>query len=181
MAQNRYVAGIDLGTSNCCVGIIRDGRVSIVKDVAGSRVTPSIIAFTKNGMIYGEAAKPSRSRGDPNTIYEVKRIIGKKFSSPEVQDEIKNWNFKVVQAANDRPRIPITINGVTKYYCPEAISAKLISYLVDLAKKSTGGIINEIVITCPAYFSEQQRRATRDAGEIAGYEVISVLNEPAAH
>lgn len=180
MARNRYVAGIDLGTSNSCVGVIRDDRVFIVQDVAGSRVTPSVVAFTKNGMAFGEAAKRFRRSGDPNVIYEVKRIIGQKYSAPAVQDEITNWTFKVVPTIDDNPRIPITLDKVTKYYCPEAISAKLISYLVDMAKQATGGIINEIVITCPAYFTEKQRRATRDAGEIAGYEVLTVLNEPAA-
>ena len=174
------MAGIDLGTSNSCIGVIRDDRVCIVQDTAGSRVTPSVVAFTRNGMRYGEAAKRYRRSGDPNVVYEVKRIIGKKYSSSEVQDEIHNWNFKVIPTVDDNPRIPITIDDVTKYYCPEAISAKLISYLVEMAKKATDGIINEIVITCPAYFSEKQRRATRDAGEIAGYEVVTVLNEPAA-
>lgn len=180
MSNEVYIAGIDLGTTNSCIGCIKDGRVEIVCNEFGSRMNPSMVAFTSNGTFYGNGAKHFLLRGNQNTIYGIKRIIGQNFSSPAVQDEIPNLNYRIVQGPNDNPRIFVKVGDEESCYPPEVISAMVIRYLVDMASKRVEHAISKIVITCPAYFNEKQRRATRDAGEIAGYEVLAVLNEPAA-
>ena len=169
-----------MGTTNSCIGCIKDGRVEIVCNEFGSRMNPSMVAFTSNGTFYGNGAKHFLLRGNQNTIYGIKRIIGQNFSSPAVQDEIPNLNYRIVQGPNDNPRIFVKVGDEESCYPPEVISAMVIRYLVDMASKRVEHAISKIVITCPAYFNEKQRRATRDAGEIAGYEVLAVLNEPAA-
>jgi molecular chaperone DnaK len=167
--------GIDLGTTNSVVAVMEGGKPNVIINSEGSRLTPSVVAFTKTGeRLTGQIAKRQAVLNAENTIYSAKRFIGRRYS--EVQSEIKNVPYKVVAGPNDAVRFAIT----GKQYAPEEISALILRKLADEAAKYLGEKTNDAVITVPAYFNDAQRQATKDAGKIAGLNVLRIINEPTA-
>jgi molecular chaperone DnaK len=167
--------GIDLGTTNSVVAVMEGGKPSVIINSEGSRVTPSVIAFTKTGeRLVGQIAKRQSVLNSENTIYSAKRFIGRRY--PEVQSEIQNVPYKVVAGQNDAVRLEIA----GKQYAPEEISALVLRKLADDAAKYLGEKVTDAVITVPAYFNDAQRQATKDAGKIAGLNVLRIINEPTA-
>src|ERR1700720_554827 len=167
--------GIDLGTTNSVVAVMEGGKPTVVINSEGSRLTPSVVAFTKSGeRLVGQIAKRQAVLNPENTIYSAKRFIGRRFS--EVQDEIKNVPYKVVAGPNDAVRFLI----MGKQYTPEEISALVLRKLAEDAAKYLGEKVSDAVISVPAYFNDAQRQATKDAGKIAGLEVLRIINEPTA-
>ena len=167
--------GIDLGTTNSVVAVMEGGKPTVIINSDGSRLTPSVVAFTKAGeRLVGQIAKRQAVLNPENTIYSAKRFIGRRY--PEVQSEIKNVPYKVVAGPNDAVRFEI----MGKQYAPEEISALVLRKLADDAAKYLGEKVNDAVITVPAYFNDAQRQATKDAGKIAGLNVLRIINEPTA-
>jgi molecular chaperone DnaK len=167
--------GIDLGTTNSVVAVMEGGKPTVIINSDGNRLTPSVVAFTKTGeRLVGQIAKRQAVLNPENTIYSAKRFIGRRYS--EVQSEIKNVTYKVVPGPNDAVRFEI----VGKQYAPEEISALVLRKLADDATKYLGEKVNDAVITVPAYFNDAQRQATKDAGKIAGLNVLRIINEPTA-
>src|SRR5256714_6903445 len=167
--------GIDLGTTNSVVAVMEGGKPTVIVNTEGSRLTPSVVAFTKTGeRLVGQLAKRQSVLNAENTIYSAKRFIGRRY--PEVQSEIKNVPYKVVAGPNDAVRFEI----MGKQYAPEEISALVLRKLADDAAKYLGEKVNDAVITVPAYFNDAQRQATKDAGKIAGLNVLRIINEPTA-
>jgi molecular chaperone DnaK len=167
--------GIDLGTTNSVVAVMEGGKPTVIPNAEGSRLTPSVVAFTRTGeRLVGQLAKRQAVLNPENTIYSAKRFIGRRYS--EVQEELKNVPFKVVAGSNDAVRFDI----MGKLYAPEEISAQVLRKLADDATKYLGEKVNDAVITVPAYFNDAQRQATKDAGKIAGLNVLRIINEPTA-
>jgi molecular chaperone DnaK len=167
--------GIDLGTTNSVVAVMEGGKPTVIVNAEGNRLTPSVVAFTRTGeRLVGQLAKRQAVLNAENTIYSAKRFIGRRY--PEVQEEIKNVPFKVVAGPNDAVRFDI----MGKLYAPEEISAQVLRKLADDATKYLGEKVTEAVITVPAYFNDAQRQATKDAGKIAGLNVLRIINEPTA-
>src|SRR5438093_7722298 len=167
--------GIDLGTTNSVVAVMEGGKPTVIVNAEGSRLTPSVVAFTRTGeRLVGQLAKRQAALNPENTIYSAKRFIGRRYS--EVQEEIKNVPFKIVAGPNDAVRFDI----MGKLYAPEEISALVLRKLADDAGKFLGERVTEAVITVPAYFNDAQRQATKDAGRIAGLNVLRIINEPTA-
>ena len=173
--------GIDLGTTYSCMAIWKNGKPEVIPNQeTGNRTTPSIVAFTKKDRIVGEAAKNQAVRNYENTIYDAKRLIGRDFNDPEVQNDIKLWPFKVIKGDNNRPVIEVEYKGKIEKYYPQQISAMILGHVKKYSEDFVGKKINKAVITVPAYFNEAQKKATKEAGEIAGLKVIRILNEPTA-
>ena len=171
--------GIDLGTTFSCIGVYRNASVEIIPNEKGDRTTPSIVSFLDNEIYVGEQTEYKRIKDPKNKVYAVKRIIGRNFNDAEVQEDIKNFSYKVISDFNGRPLIEVNSNGIKKY-SPEQISAKILNKLKESAESFLGQKIKKVVITVPAYFTERQKQATKNAGEIAGLEVIKIINEPTA-
>ncbi len=173
------VLGIDLGTTNSCMSVMEGGEPSVLENSEGKRTTPSVVAFSKNGeRLVGEAAKRQAVTNPRNTIYSVKRFMGRKYD--EVKDELKHIPYKVVRAQNGDVAIEVEIQGEKKTFTPPEISAMILSKLKSDAEMRLGETITQAVITVPAYFNDSQRQATKDAGRIAGLEVLRIINEPTA-
>jgi molecular chaperone DnaK len=173
------VLGIDLGTTNSCMAVIEGGEPNVLENSEGKRTTPSVVAFTKSGeRLVGEAAKRQAVTNSRNTIYSIKRFMGRKFD--EVQEEIKRVPYKVVRAANGDAAVEVEVNGKPKQFSPPEISAMILAKLKADAEMRLGEKITQAVITTPAYFNDSQRQATKDAGRIAGLEVLRIINEPTA-
>lgn len=173
------ILGIDLGTTNSCMAVMEAGEARVIENNEGARTTPSIVAFTKSGeRVVGQAAKRQAITNPENTIFSVKRFMGRKFS--EVKNELHRVPYKVVEAPNGDAHIQITINGESKTYSPPEISAMILSKLKADAESKLGETISQAIITVPAYFNDSQRNATKDAGKIAGLEVLRIINEPTA-
>jgi len=173
------IIGIDLGTTNSCVAVMEGGEPVVVPNSEGARTTPSVVAFTKGGeRLVGQAAKRQAVTNPKNTVFSAKRLIGRKFS--EVQEEIKRLPYKVVQGKNGDAVIEVEANGKTERYAPEQIAAMVLGKLKADAEAYLGEKIAKAVITVPAYFNDAQRQATKDAGTIAGLEVVRIINEPTA-
>ncbi len=173
------ILGIDLGTTNSCMAIMEGGEPVVVPNSEGARTTPSIVAFTKNGeRLVGQAAKRQAVTNPKNTIFSAKRLIGRKFS--EVREEIKSFPFAVVEGKNGDAAIQAEVNGKTETFAPEQISAMVLAKLKADAEAYLGEKITQAVITVPAYFNDAQRQATKDAGTIAGLDVLRIINEPTA-
>lgn len=173
------VIGIDLGTTNSCMAVIEGGEPSVLENSEGKRTTPSVVAFTKTGdRLVGDAAKRQAVTNSRNTIYSIKRFMGRKFD--EVQEEIKRVPYKVVRAANGDAAVEVEVDGKPKQFSPPEISAMILSKLKADAETRLGEKITQAVITTPAYFNDSQRQATKDAGRIAGLEVLRIINEPTA-
>ena len=173
------VLGIDLGTTNSCMAVIEGGEPSVLENSEGKRTTPSVVAFTKSGeRLVGEPAKRQAVTNSRNTIYSIKRFMGRKFD--EVQEEIKRVPYKVVRASNGDAAVEVEVNGRAKQFSPPEISAMILAKLKTDAETRLGETITQAVITTPAYFNDSQRQATKDAGRIAGLEVLRIINEPTA-
>eukprot|EP01098_Paradermamoeba_levis_P009027 TRINITY_DN3737_c0_g1_i1.p1 TRINITY_DN3737_c0_g1~~TRINITY_DN3737_c0_g1_i1.p1 ORF type:complete len:388 (-),score=170.36 TRINITY_DN3737_c0_g1_i1:5-1126(-) len=174
------VVGIDLGTTYSCVGIYRNGKVEIIPNDQGNRITPSWVAFTETERLIGDAAKNQAALNPKNTIYNIKRIIGRTWEDPELQKDIKLFPFRVVNKGN-RPYVSVEIkSGETKEFAPEEISAMVLQKMKEISEAYLNKEVTHAVITCPAYFNDAQRAATKNAGTIAGLKVLRVINEPTA-
>jgi molecular chaperone DnaK len=173
------VLGIDLGTTNSCMAVMEGGEPVVLENSEGRRVTPSVVAFSKTGdRLVGDAAKRQAITNPRNTIYSIKRFMGRKYD--EVQEEIKRIPYKVVKASNGDAWVEVDVEGKTKQFSPPEISAMILSKLKADAETRLGEKITQAVITVPAYFNDAQRQATKDAGKIAGLEVLRIINEPTA-
>jgi endoplasmic reticulum chaperone BiP len=174
------VIGIDLGTTYSCVGIFKNGRVEIIPNELGNRITPSVVAFTDEERLVGEAAKNQASNNAKRTIYVVKRLIGRKFEDKEVQRDAKWLPYDVVSKAG-KPYVSVEMPGVgQKQLSPEEVSAMILVKMKEVAENYLGQEVKYAVVTVPAYFNDAQRQATKDAGVIAGLEVLRIINEPSA-
>jgi heat shock protein 1/8 len=174
--------GLDVGTTMSCVGIWQNDRVEIISNEQGNRITPSYVAFssTDSERLIGDAAKNQMMLDPCNTVFDAKRLIGRKYSEKTVQDDMKHWPFKVIQGSNDKPLIQVTWKNEVKTFSAEEISAMVITKLKQIAEDYLGEPVKQAVITVPAYFNDAQRQATKDAGTIAGLEVLRIINEPTA-
>jgi molecular chaperone DnaK len=173
------ILGIDLGTTNSCMAVMEGGEPVVIPNAEGGRTTPSVVAFTKTGeRVVGQAAKRQAVTNPTNTVFSSKRLIGRKFN--EVKDEAKNMPFKVVEGKNGDAYIEIKVGDKTEQYAPQQIAAFVLGKLKADAEAYLGEKITQAVITVPAYFNDSQRQATKDAGKIAGLEVLRIINEPTA-
>lgn len=172
--------GIDLGTTYSCVGVYKNGSVEILTNEIGERTTPSYVGFNDEERLVGMSAKKAGSRNPKNTVFDAKRLIGRKFNDPVVQKDMEHWPFKVIEGQQGRPVISVTFKGEQKEFFAEEISAMVLQKMKQTAEASLGRKVAKAVITVPAYFNDAQRQATKDAGHIAGLEVLRIINEPTA-
>eukprot|EP00899_Mesostigma_viride_P024025 jgi/Mesvir1/4807/Mv11101-RA.1 len=174
------VIGIDLGTTYSCVGVYKNGRVEIIANDQGNRITPSWVAFTDTERLLGEAAKNQASVNPTRTVFDVKRLIGRNFDDAEVQRDKKLVPYKIINKGG-KPYIEVQVQGgETKTFSPEEISAMILNKMQDTAEAFLGRSVKNAVVTVPAYFNDAQRQATKDAGTIAGLNVVRIINEPTA-
>ncbi|CAK0784735.1 Luminal-binding protein 3 [Coccomyxa viridis] len=173
------VIGIDLGTTYSCVGVYKNGRVEIIANDQGNRITPSYVAFTDSERLIGDAAKNQATTNPERTVYDVKRLIGRNFKDKEVQRDAKMVSYKVVDKSA-KPYVEVDVAGEKKTFSPEEISAMILTKMKDTAEAFLGQTIKNAVVTVPAYFNDAQRQATKDAGVIAGLNVARIINEPTA-
>mmetsp|Transcript_9373 Transcript_9373/g.14124 ORF Transcript_9373/g.14124 Transcript_9373/m.14124 type:complete len:600 (+) Transcript_9373:36-1835(+) len=178
-AQSQAI-GIDLGTTNSCVGIMRFDRVEIIANEMGNRTTPSMVSFSDNERFIGEAAVSLQISNLKSTIFDAKRLIGKKIDDAFVKTDSKQWPFEVVGGDGGRAMIELSLNGKTKRFFPEEISAMVLSKMKSIAETFIGSEVKNAVITVPAYFNNSQRQSTIDAGKISGLNVLRIINEPTA-
>ena len=171
--------GIDLGTTYSCVAVWQNDRVEVIANDQGNRTTPSYVAFTDTERLIGDAAKNQVAMNPHNTVFDAKRLIGRKFEDPEVQADMKHWPFTVV-ARDGKPVIQVEYKGEKKTFTPEEISAMVLTKMREIAEAYLGGTVKDAVITVPAYYNDSQRQATKDAGVIAGLNVLRIINEPTA-
>src|ERR1700747_2024790 len=173
------IIGIDLGTTNSVVAIMEGKEPKVIANEEGGRLTPSVVAFDDKGeVLVGQIARRQAITNPENTIYSIKRFMGRKFE--EVQEEIKRVPYKVVKASNGDAAVEVEIEGKPKQFTPPEISAMILAKLKADAETRLGEKISQAVITVPAYFNDSQRQATKDAGRIAGLEVLRIINEPTA-
>jgi len=171
--------GIDLGTTYSCVGIFRDDRIEIIANDQGNRTTPSFVAFTDTERLIGDAAKNQVAMNPQNTVFDAKRLIGRKYADAEVQADMKHFPFTVLDRAG-KPVVEVEFKGEKKQFTPEEISSMVLIKMRETAEAYLGGTVNNAVVTVPAYFTDSQRQATKDAGLIAGLNVLRIINEPTA-
>jgi len=155
--------GIDLGTTYSCVGVWQSDRVEIIANDQGNRTTPSYVAFTDGERLIGDAAKNQTAMNPVNTVFDAKRLIGRKFSDSKVQQDIKDWSFKVVSGEADKPTIEVDFKGEKKRFEPEEISSMVLLKMKEVAEMYMGTTVKDAVVTVPAYFNDSQRQATKDA------------------
>jgi molecular chaperone HscA len=177
--MSRVAIGIDLGTTYSCVGVFQNGNVEIIANDQGNRTTPSYVCFQAEERLIGDAAKNASNQHPEHTIYEIKRMIGRDFNDPILQRDLKLLTYKIVNEKN-RPKVEINVNDTTKTYSPEEISAMILTKMKTIAESFIGKTVTDCVITTPAYFNDAQRQSTKDAGLIAGMNVLRVINEPTA-
>ena len=172
--------GIDLGTTYSCVGVWQNDRVEIIANDQGNRTTPSYVAFTADERLIGDAAKSQAAANPTNTVFDAKRLIGRKFTDATVKSDMAHWPFKVKSGTAEKPLIEVTSNGETKTFSAEEISAMVLQKMKAVAESYLGEKVTDAVITVPAYFNDSQRQATKDAGLIAGLNILRIINEPTA-
>lgn len=175
-----YAIGIDLGTTTSCVAVFQNDRVEVIANEHGNRTTPSYVAFTDTERLIGDAAKNQISSNPSNTVFDAKRLIGRKFDDSVVKKDMANWPFGVSAGSDNKPRIGVEFKGEKKAYLPEEISAMVLTKMKQTAEAYLGSEVKDAVITVPAYFNDSQRQATKDAGVIAGLNVLRIINEPTA-
>merc|ERR1719427_604303 len=178
MGKNIAV-GIDLGTTYSCVGVFQHGKVEIIANDQGNRTTPSYVGFTDSERLIGDAAKNQVAMNPTNTIFDAKRLIGRKFDDATVQADMKHWPFVVVNEAT-KPKLKVEYKGEDKTFFPEEVSSMILLKMKETAEAYLGVSITNAVITVPAYFNDSQRQATKDAGVISGLNVLRIINEPTA-
>ncbi|KAI8351519.1 hsp71-like protein [Blakeslea trispora] len=171
--------GIDLGTTYSCVGVWQNDRVEIIANDQGNRTTPSYVAFTDNERLVGDAAKNQVAMNPYNTIFDAKRMIGRRFDDAEIQADMKHWPFKVINK-DGKPYLQVEYKGENKVFSPEEISAMVLGKMKETSEAYLGKKVDSAVITVPAYFNDSQRQATKDAGTISGLNVLRIINEPTA-
>jgi L1 cell adhesion molecule like protein len=178
---DEIAAGFDIGTTTSCAAVWLNDRVEIIPDgQTGSRIIPSYVSFSDEEKLVGDAAKNQSTMNPKNTVYDAKRLIGRKFNDAVVQDDIKLWSFNVTGDSNNKPLINVKYKNEDKQFHPEEISAMVIQRLKETTESFLGHPLKKVVITVPAYFNDSQRQATKDAGAIAGLEVLRIINEPTA-
>jgi len=175
----RNAVGIDLGTTYSCVGTFQHGKVEIIANDQGNRTTPSYVAFTDTERLIGDAAKNQVAINPTNTIFDAKRLIGRKFQDSAVQSDMKHWPFEVVNSGG-LPKLKVEYKNEEKTFTPEEVSSMVLVKMKETAEAYLGTEVNEAVITVPAYFNDSQRQATKDAGVISGMKVLRIINEPTA-
>ncbi|XP_070606942.1 heat shock-related 70 kDa protein 2 [Erythrolamprus reginae] len=179
MSAKAPAIGIDLGTTYSCVGVFQHGKVEIIANDQGNRTTPSYVAFTDTERLIGDAAKNQVAMNPNNTIFDAKRLIGRKFDDPTVQSDMKHWPFRVVSEGG-KPKVQVEYKGEVKTFFPEEISSMVLTKMKEIAEAYLGRKVQSAVITVPAYFNDSQRQATKDAGTITGLNVLRIINEPTA-
>ena len=171
--------GIDLGTVNSCVGVWQNGKVEIIANECGNRITPSFVSFTADERLIGDAAKSGIASNPSNTVFDAKRLIGKTFNDAQVQDSLKHLSYKVINKSN-KPTIQVEFRNETKEFSAEEIGSMVLGKMKEIAEAYLGEEVKDAVVTVPAYFNDSQRQATKDAGAIAGLNVLRIINEPTA-
>jgi len=171
--------GIDLGTTYSCVGVFQHGKVEIIANDQGNRTTPSYVAFTDTERLIGDAAKNQVAMNPANTIFDAKRLIGRKYSDTAVQSDMKHWPFKVISVGG-KPKLQVEYKTEEKDFTPEEVSSMVLTKMKETAESYLGHEVKDAVVTVPAYFNDSQRQATKDAGAIAGLNVLRIINEPTA-
>lgn len=179
MSGKTNAIGIDLGTTYSCVGVFQHGKVEIIANDQGNRTTPSYVAFTDTERLIGDAAKNQVAMNPYNTVFDAKRLIGRRFNEPSVTSDMKHWPFKVIRV-DDRPKIQVEHKGDTKTFYPEEVSSMVLTKMKEIAEAYLGKTVTDAVVTVPAYFNDSQRQATKDAGTISGLNVLRIINEPTA-
>jgi|UniRef100_A0A6C0EBU4 L1 cell adhesion molecule like protein len=180
MSKNNDIAiGIDLGTTYSCVAVYQNKNVEIIANELGDRTTPSYVSFTDTERLIGTGAKNLATTNSQNTVYDAKRLIGREFSDPTVQENLKDFSFKVV---NDKNKLKINVDykNENKNFTPEEISAMILTKMKQIAEDYLGQPVKKAVITVPAHFTDKMKTATKDAGMIAGLEILRIINEPTA-
>jgi heat shock protein 1/8 len=180
MAVEGATVGIDLGTTYSCVGVWQNDRVEIIANDQGNRTTPSYVAFNDTERLIGDAAKNQVAMNASNTVFDAKRLIGRKFRDQVVQDDMKHWPFTVLEGAGGKPTIQVSYKGEVKQFAAEEISSMVLMKMKEIAEAFLGREVKNAVITVPAYFNDAQRQATKDAGVISGLNVLRIINEPTA-
>lgn len=171
--------GIDLGTTYSCVGVWQHGKVEIIANDQGNRTTPSYVAFNDTERLIGDAAKNQVAMNPKNTVFDAKRLIGRRFDDQKIQDDMKHWPFTVINDCG-KPKIQVEFKGEMKKFAPEEVSSMVLTKMREIAEIYLGSKVSDAVITVPAYFNDSQRQATKDAGSIAGINVLRIINEPTA-
>ena len=175
-----YSLGIDLGTTYSAVAVWRNNNVEIIANEQGNRTTPSYVAFSDTERLIGDAAKNQVSANPKNTVFDAKRLIGRKFDDPSVQSDRSHWPFTVRSGKDNKPVVEVDFKGERVSYQPEEISSRVLTKMKHIAEAYLGEEVANAVITVPAYFNDSQRQATKDAGTIAGLNVLRIINEPTA-
>ena len=177
--ETEIAIGIDLGTTYSCVGVWQNDRVEIIANDQGNRTTPSYVGFTDTERMVGDAAKNQAAMNPLNTVFDAKRLIGRRFSDKQLQSDINTFSYKVV-GKEDKPMIQVNYKKEEKEFQPEEISAMVLTKMKEIAEAYLGKTVKNAVVTVPAYFNDAQRASTKDAGAIAGLNIIRIINEPTA-
>ena len=176
----KTVIGIDLGTTYSCVGVWQNDRVEIIASDSGNRTVPSMVTFTDTERLIGDASKSAAAAFPRSTIFDAKRMVGRDFKDPILQSDMKHFPYDVMDDGKGRPQILVETKDGQKRFYPEEISAMVLQKMKSVAEAYLGTTVTDAVVTVPAYFNDAQRQATKDAGRIAGLNVLRIINEPTA-